>query len=197
MITRIADHAATAVATLLAVIRAKAINIPKLVTAIADEIQVAEDEAYSLIADRQLDTAEGASLDQCGAIVGETRNGFSDEWYRRFTKVKILANRSCGQPINLAKVLVGIMAPFAENPRYFLLSPAAFGFSYTRTAEAGYSSDAVRARLVQILDLVQPAGVLLAEVRESVPGSWGFEGDDQAEALGTGEFTTELVKNGD
>ena len=87
----------------------------------------------------------------------------------------------------------GVMSPFTELPRYFLLHPAAFGFEYTRTVDAGYSPAAVRTRLVQLLEAAQPAGVLLAEVRESQPGSWGFEGDDDALALGEGEFTTELI----
>ena len=48
-------------------------------------------------------------------------------------------------------------------------------------------------QLVEILEEIQPAGVLLAEVTEALPGSWGFEDDEDALELGVGEFTAELI----
>lgn len=74
------------------------------------EVQQLEDQAYELRLQRALDTAEGVSLDVLGAIVGQSREGRTDDQYRVWIAGRALVNRSRGktpQIIAIAAKLVG------------------------------------------------------------------------------------------
>lgn len=79
------------------------------ITAIVEQIQELEDAALAVYAQRHLDVAEGAQLDQLGALVGEPRAGLEDADYRRRIRARIAHNRSQGlveDVIRIARLIV-------------------------------------------------------------------------------------------
>lgn len=164
-------------------------NLELLIRLFVEPLQELEDIAFALITERMLSSAQGAQLDQYGAVAGQRRDGLDDETYRRFISVRLEANRSNGQPDVITNVLATLMKT-ATPVRYFPLPPAAFGLAYMR---GEYSSDDMRTRVLNLVNAIIPAGVKLEEVVESLPGYWGFDGDDDALPLGTGAFTAEVI----
>ena len=164
-------------------------NLELLIRLFVEPLQELEDIAFALITERMLSSAQGAQLDQYGAIAGQRRDGLNDETYRRFISVRLEANRSNGQPDVITTVLATLMST-TSTVQYHPLPPAAFGLSYML---GEYSSDSIRTRVLNLVNAIIPAGVKLEEVVESLPGYWGFEGDDDALPLGTGAFTAEVI----
>lgn len=70
-----------------------------------EELQELETVTYSLYAERLLDTAVGAQLDQLGAVVGQERIG-DDDYYRQLIRARIAINRSNGQVEELLNIFV-------------------------------------------------------------------------------------------
>lgn len=76
-------------------------NSPKLqalMAAIVGPLTVVETDADALIAERWINTSVGTQLDGCGNIVGETRQGRSDDAYRIAIKFRVFVNMSNGVP---------------------------------------------------------------------------------------------------
>lgn len=83
-------------------------NIEKVLEIGLDLLQDAETIAHSLYQNRTIEDAIGVQLDGVGAIVGQPRNGLTDEVYRLRIKAKIAENNSEGtreEIINIAKLL--------------------------------------------------------------------------------------------
>lgn len=59
-------------------------------------VQDVEDALSQLLVDRAVDTAIGTQLDVIGKIVGEARDGRTDDLYRLLVRARIAANRSTG-----------------------------------------------------------------------------------------------------
>jgi hypothetical protein len=78
-----------------------------------------------LITERSIDAGVGVQLDVIGRIVGEPRQGRSDEEYRPFLRARILVNRSSGlteQIITIVSVVLGDDAAIELREEF----PAAF-----------------------------------------------------------------------
>lgn len=83
-------------------------NSPKLkalVAALVGPLTTLEDNADSLTTDRWINTAVGTQLDGCGYIVGEARQGRSDDAYRVAIKFRVFVNISKGTPGDLVRGL--------------------------------------------------------------------------------------------
>jgi len=80
-------------------------NLKNVITVFTDELQVAMEEADKLIMKRLIATAEGVQLDGIGEIVGEDRQGRSDDDYRVAIEFKVFINISSGQPDVVMTVL--------------------------------------------------------------------------------------------
>lgn len=92
---KIESHSAEALLRLCEVFKAK----PKMrafLTALCGPAQRLEDCLYQLLTERYLSTAIGAQLDVLGKIVGQARNGLSDEDYKRYLSARVKTNRSSG-----------------------------------------------------------------------------------------------------
>lgn len=72
-------------------------KLHQIIVALAEQCQSAEFAGVDLIKGRYLDNAEGAQLDIIGEIVGEPRQGKSDEDYRAEIAARIEINRSSGE----------------------------------------------------------------------------------------------------
>lgn len=60
------------------------------------EVQALENASYDLLIKRSPATAEGATLDLLGKVVGQQRQGRTDEQYRLWIAARVLVNRSSG-----------------------------------------------------------------------------------------------------
>lgn len=104
------DYAALAVSRLTGQFE----NSPKikaLMAAIVGPLTTLEDNADSLIFDRWIDTAIGKQLDGCGYIVGEARQGRTDDAYRTAIKFRVFVNISKGTPTDLIRGLKFLTDP--------------------------------------------------------------------------------------
>jgi len=88
-----------------------ATRLKSLMASIATEVQRHEDDAFALIADTGLQTADGDALDQWGALLGLQRLGLEDQQYRKMIRGQILANLSTGSVDDLIEVYQVITAP--------------------------------------------------------------------------------------
>lgn len=73
-------------------------NFEKFVSIYSDELQLLEETLLILAQQKDIDVASGVWLDYIGKIVGELRNGKSDEDYRKALKLRIGINNSDGTP---------------------------------------------------------------------------------------------------
>lgn len=79
-------------------------NITLLITALCGAVQDVENALAQLYSQRALDVAIGTQLDVLGKIVGQARDGLSDDDYRRYIRARIAANRSGGVPEDVLRV---------------------------------------------------------------------------------------------
>lgn len=74
------------------------------VCALATPAQAIEDALQDLLSNRAIDTGEGVQLNIIGKIVGQSRNGLSDDGYRPYLRARIATNRSRGITEDLIKI---------------------------------------------------------------------------------------------
>lgn len=98
------DHVAVAKALLIEQFKPR-VNINKMVEVMATRVQGIENVASDLLTRRSIETAEGAQLDIIGEIVGQNREGRTDEEYRAAIKTRIQLNTSSGEPETLISAL--------------------------------------------------------------------------------------------
>jgi hypothetical protein len=102
-LTYISDRVERALARLPQQHKDKA-NIRALVSALVGPAQAIEDAIWQLYTLRRVDTAEGVQLDLLGDVVGQPRDGLSDDDYRRYIRARIATNRSLGVVEDLIKI---------------------------------------------------------------------------------------------
>lgn len=96
-----------------------------LIRSYVAQVQIAENQLFPLIAARSFDAATGHRLDGLGQIVGEPRNGKSDDTYRIFLRARMAVNLSQGTIGDLFKVLQALENNANENIVYNEIYPAA------------------------------------------------------------------------
>ncbi len=102
MATRV-DHETEMVGRLP--VQYRKIRIEAYARVIASEIQAVEDALFDLLTLRQIDTATDATLTRIGDIVGQPRDGITDDdVYRRLVRARIAANKSRGTPDDILRV---------------------------------------------------------------------------------------------
>jgi hypothetical protein len=149
---------------------------PKLQALLASWLEAAqalEIDLWSLYSALFIDQAEGAALDQLGALVGQPRENRADVVYRAWIRARVFINRSAGVPDD-SLTLVSMVEPGATATlREY--APA----SYIVTV-SGVQTLTTR-ELFELLRLVKPAGVRL-----NVASS----GDDAAHLFTLGDAPT-------
>lgn len=78
--------------------------VDALTSLFATESQAWEEVAEDILLARAIDTAVGSQLDDLGVLVGQLREGRTDERYRVWIRARIAANRSSGSPVDMYKV---------------------------------------------------------------------------------------------
>ena len=124
-VKKIADHAVDAIKRLPFQHRDKT-TITALLTALATPANAIETAFCQLLDERDIDNAAGDQLDVIGRVVGEARNGRSDDDYRRFVRARVATNRSSGtveEILNIMDLVLNDSAATIVNNQFF---PAAF-----------------------------------------------------------------------
>lgn len=89
------------------------------------QVQDIENALWQLLTERGMTTAVGAQLDVLGRIVGQPRQGQSDETYRLYLKARVLLNLSSGSTEDIYGIfhaLVSTSTTLEVRPQY----PATF-----------------------------------------------------------------------
>ncbi|MCK5609844.1 hypothetical protein KAR91_48680 [Candidatus Pacearchaeota archaeon] len=133
------------------------VNIVKLIKVMVDQAQEIEDMENDLLTDRRLDQAADAQLDIIGDIVGEDREGRSDEDYRAAIRFKIYINVSHAEPETLIAAIKFIT--IATRVRLWEIQPATV-LMYT-------DGSVVPTDIVSFMELVAAGGVNLEYVASS------------------------------
>jgi hypothetical protein len=81
-------------------------RIEAIIRSLANQIQKHEQTFYDLYWRRRLDNAEDVDLDNLGALVGEPRQGWTDDEFRQYIRARIKTNRSDGRTETLIAILV-------------------------------------------------------------------------------------------
>jgi hypothetical protein len=137
-------------------------RIQAFVRAFANQVQKLEQTYYDLWFRRMLDNAEDVDLDNIGALVGEARQGWEDDEYRRYIRARIKTLRSDGRIETLIAILVllfGLDAADLGNIRARDFYPAAVRIEtrFRATANGEYIARG-------FLGKAKPAGVNLQYV---------------------------------
>jgi hypothetical protein len=177
------DHVDRALAAIVTALKKQ--RIEGFITVCAEEVQQLEDTLWAMIAERMLASAVGAQLDQYGALVGENRDGLTDDEYRAFIQARIATNASKGEVDTLTSILEVIGR--ASGPvRYDPLYPAGMQFTYpTASSASAQAAERINAQMLE----AAPAGVDIAFIVETTTTPFAFAGDDtEASGFGVGEF---------
>lgn len=142
-----------------------------IISGIAGRVQDAEDALWAIVAQLNVDTAQGVWLDYLGAFVGEARDGANDAAYRVFIAARILANRSQGTVEEILSVINTVMAGAAPILLVRRLSPASLEVRIEDSATGLVEPN--RTRLMKILRSTRAAGVRLMVLY------WPDQNDDQ------------------
>jgi hypothetical protein len=172
----IPDHQARAVARLVEHFRSGA-TMPKLVRAMTAENQVIEDVLRDLILKRRLDTAIGAQLDVIGRIVGQPREGRSDDVYRIWISARIRLNKTSGT----GEDILAIFSAVTQGSTALVLEeqfPAAF------VLRIGSASIVPPAELAAIARLAKAGGVQAQIVSATSEDVTSFACDPNGAGIG-------------
>jgi hypothetical protein len=145
-ISRVEGHTANGLELLLEQFKRKP-RIAAVLGAFLGSVQELDDVAFQVLTERDLDTAIGVQLDVIGRIVGELRQGRTDDEYRPFLRARILVNRSNGlteEIITIVRVLLGESAQLTLREEF----PAAFTIIV---------DDAIAAPIDAVIRLLQQA----------------------------------------
>ena len=153
-------------------------------TVFGDRVQDLEDVIYSMIVGRMLDTGQGVQLNQYGTTVGQSRQGRTDEEYRRLIRAKIRLNLSTGR---IADILGAADAYIGSVVMYLYLEPNyPAGYNLYVGVESGvdYLSSSERSTLNSITLLATASGVGYNLIESLGVGYFGFDGDPNADGFG-------------
>jgi hypothetical protein len=114
-------------------------------------LQTIEDELIRLLNERTLESAVGQQLDNLGAIVGQPREGRTDEEYRLWISARRLIANSNGTPDDHLRLIKTVLP--ASTSLYIPFYPAGYQIRSYGLGEGN------GAQLEQILWTIKPAGV--------------------------------------
>jgi hypothetical protein len=173
-------HEADAVTRLAYQFHEKA-RFEALIGAFGARAQTVEDALWKFVTLRGIDTATGSQLDNLGAIVGESREGKSDDTYRIFIRARVRLNRGSGTGEDIIAIYALILSALSGNTFSLKeIPPAAFILRiYNALTTANTLS------LVRILRQARAAGVRGLLEWSSVTDDNAFEfGTDQGDGHG-------------
>jgi len=135
-LTKTDDHVAEALDHLIQKFKGKE-RVAALITSYVEQIQDLEDALWGVLLGRQIDNAVGEQLDGLGSIVGEDRNGKTDDQYRIAIRTRILINASSGTAEDAIGILKAATGSVVKIREFF---PAAFIAELTTPVDTGFDA---------------------------------------------------------
>ena len=130
-------------------------NIERFLRVFGTEMQSLVGALNQLLTQRTVDTAVGVQMDQIGLIVGEPRNGLTDDAYRPYLRGRIATNRSEGT----TEDIIGVLRLVINDPTY-TISVVREGVATLRVLITGATTtDAFAGTLFAFLQDAISAGV--------------------------------------
>lgn len=167
-------------------------NIEKLLSIIANPAQAVEDALQQLKSERFVDTAIGEQLDIIGRIVGQDREGLSDDDYRRYIRARIAANNSDGTIEDLLTVAFLVVYDEAAQLQIDNQGVATVVLRVNSIALTTTVADI----LVKFLGLAATAGVrVILEYCDQAPATW-FKWDTPSLGWDNGKLIDAKDTNG-
>lgn len=155
-------------------------RIEAFIRSLGQATQLLENTIWSVfIGTTTLGGAEGVNLDRWGTLIGEQRGGLDNEQYRRFIGLRMRVNSEFPDEDLLWEVLTDAVAPSVVT-----VSPLPPGGMQVQVDSIDFLPDALMAHTAALVRDLRPLGVIVPIV-ESVPGYFGFDGDPDAEGLGS------------
>ncbi len=160
------------------------------IQAFADEVQQLEDAGQDVLFNRSLSNAVGVQLDGIGEIVGETRQGRTDDEYRAGIRFRIFINKSSGEIETLGLFVIyltgGTFAQIIEH--------------YPAKVEIIFNAITIPANMHQLVNDVAAGGVgILLTWQTSGGFAFGFDGEGsmpaQTDVRGFDELTV-VIESG-
>lgn len=129
-------------------------NVEGIISSFTDQAQKLEDAIQPFFDRLNIDISEGLQLNLIGEIVGQPRNGQTDDNYRVFLKGKIATNVSEGTP----EELISIYAILSQSTLVFSqeIFPASFSLMSTVLIPS-----AIQSLVAQMLNNALPVAVSL------------------------------------
>lgn len=146
-----------------------------LLQSMVGEIQEAEDAVYAVLSALDLDTAVDDVLDKFGRLVGELRQGRSNDDYRAAVRVRILVNSSDGKLEQLIAIARGLVPTAVVSVQE--LYPAALRMYFSTLGTVSFRT------VERLLHQAKPAGVRL-NVASGVPTVGAVDGDPLGGTVG-------------
>lgn len=144
-------------------------RIEALLRALVGPVQRVENAFHQLFTERTIDTAIGAQLDAIGFIVGQPRNGYGDDDYRRLVRARIAVNRSRGTFDDL----IGICKLVIDDDAATIIAVRSGTAAVRINIEDIATTDAVAGILIAFLRQSKAGGVRITLVSGSAPpGEW-------------------------
>lgn len=128
-------------------------GISALAQAIGSEVQALEDDIFDLVESSSINVAKGAMLDRWGAYVGEPRLGLTDDVWRRVIKAKTVALKSASRRTYMTAFVAAL---FDEKEITYTDYVGAFRLHVTSNT---LIDDALKRRVLRLLDTASPAGI--------------------------------------
>lgn len=154
MTTKIESHVDGALERRPEMFKGKA-KFEALLTILATPAQALEDALWQLFTERFLSAAVGVQLDVLGALVGQSRNGMSDEMYRLYIRARILANSSDG----LGDDAIAIVRQALDDADAEVVLEAQFPASFVIKVEGVAVAAVYSAAIAELLRAGASAGV--------------------------------------
>jgi hypothetical protein len=149
----VSNHQQVAVTRLLEQFKAQPIVVAS-VESMASPMQSVENGAWSLETERIIDTAVGPQLENFGAIVGQQREQFDDEDYRRYVRARVRLNVSSGTIPEIIGILE-ILLEEGQTLRFLNEFPAGF----TIWIEGAEMSSVLASKLAAFIKKARAGGV--------------------------------------
>lgn len=169
--SHITDHTAQALATQSTWTHTRA-RIRRLCTVLGDQVQYFEDVIRQVLVNSLLDNATGLILDEYGSIFDHPRGSLGDTDYRKALSVVMAAHQSDGTAkgiVYLSSLLIGAAV------RYQVYPLAHYRLTYEGITQI---SGDWEARVIQILEILRPAGVSYSLIEGASAADLTFQFDD-------------------
>jgi hypothetical protein len=158
-LSQLVDLATTAKGRILAQYRQLTLRFVPEIEALVAQVQEIENNFWTFFTYLDLDTAPGTWLDRLAGQVGEQRGGFGDAALLRFTKARIIANKSNGSDDT---ILLVTSTALGAGPTYELVDwfPAGFALTVSGIALGGLTGDVeTLKRLINLLRITRAVSV--------------------------------------